>query len=112
MLAVLERLMGRERSVGDTGVVVVGVDGGGTKTHAVVVDDRGTPLGAGVAGPSNWESVGISGARRAITAAVEGALGRADLRGAAIDAAVYALAGYDWPSDDSRMSRVLSGLPG
>ena len=38
---------------------VLGVDGGGRKTYAVVVDAFGTLLGAGAAGPSNWEMAGV-----------------------------------------------------
>lgn len=91
--------------------IVLGLDGGGTKTHAVVVDERGTVLGFGTSGPSNWESVGIGGAHEAVAAAVDAALGAARLRRGTVTAAAYALAGYDWPSDDARMERVLAGLP-
>jgi N-acetylglucosamine kinase-like BadF-type ATPase len=33
---------------------VLGVDGGGSKTHAAICDENGTLIGAGTAGPSNW----------------------------------------------------------
>ncbi len=38
---------------------MLGVDGGGTKTHATVADERGCLLGFGVSGPSNWEDDGV-----------------------------------------------------
>jgi Predicted N-acetylglucosamine kinase len=53
---------------------VLGVDGGGRKTYAAVVDAFGTLLGAGAAGPSNWEMAGVDVARDAITEAADGAL--------------------------------------
>jgi N-acetylglucosamine kinase-like BadF-type ATPase len=34
--------------------IVLGVDGGGSKTHAVIVDDQGSLLGFATNGPSNW----------------------------------------------------------
>ena len=36
----------------------LGLDGGGTKTRVLVGDERGRVLGRGVAGPSNFGSVG------------------------------------------------------
>ena len=43
--------------------IVLGVDGGGSKTHAVIVDEQGQLLGFATNGPSNWETVGLRGAR-------------------------------------------------
>jgi N-acetylglucosamine kinase-like BadF-type ATPase len=82
---------------------VVGVDGGGRKTYAVVVDAFGTLLGAGAAGPSNWEMAGVDVARDAITEAADGALADAGIVRGAIDASVFGLAGVDWPSDIDRL---------
>ena len=42
--------------------LVLGVDGGGSKTHAAVADDEGRLLGFATNGPSNWETVGLRGA--------------------------------------------------
>jgi len=53
--------------------VVAGVDGGGTKTLALVTDLNGQPLGQGLAGPSNYNVVGFEAACQA----VETALGQA-----------------------------------
>ena len=40
--------------------LVVGVDGGGSKTRAVVADGAGEVLGVGLAGPSNPLRVGVA----------------------------------------------------
>src|SRR5215212_8160436 len=44
---------------------VVGVDGGGTKTEAVIMDANQQVIGEGLAGPSNPLRVGIAGAAAA-----------------------------------------------
>ena len=52
---------------------VVGVDGGGTKTEAVVMDVNQRVIGAGRAGPSNPLRVGIAAAAAAIREAIDSA---------------------------------------
>ena len=39
--------------------LVLGVDGGGSKTHALVADDRGEVAGLPSSGRSNWEDTGL-----------------------------------------------------
>src|SRR5947209_15664878 len=97
-----------------TEIVVVGVDGGGTKTHAVVTRSDGTLLGATRGGPSNWEMVGLDGARNTIVGAVRDALDAAGVEPARVAAGAFALAGCDWPSDHDRLAPVLAacGLGG
>ena len=50
---------------------VVGVDGGGTKTEAVILDARDQILGQGVAGPSNPLRIGITNAAAAVREAID-----------------------------------------
>ncbi len=90
--------------------IVLGVDGGGTKTHAVVADGHGETLGSGVSGPSNWEDVGLDSAGSAIGLAVRTALERAGLEAQDVDASVFGLAGVDWPSDAERLAQVINPL--
>jgi N-acetylglucosamine kinase-like BadF-type ATPase len=90
--------------------VVLGVDGGGSKTHAAVCDEQGTLLGTGTAGPSNWETVGLRGACDSVGDAVDRALSGSDLRRADLDAAVFGLAGVDWPSDVARLESAFQPL--
>jgi N-acetylglucosamine kinase-like BadF-type ATPase len=94
--------------------IYLGVDAGGTKTHALLADAAGRILGAGSAGPGNWESVGLDGAQAALKTAIRAALSSAGTQPAAIASAVYALAGLDWPSDEARLTEVVArlGLPG
>jgi len=53
--------------------LVTGVDGGGTKTLALVADTQGKILGRGIAGPANTQVVGQEAACAAITTAIRGA---------------------------------------
>jgi len=62
--------------------LVLGVDGGGSKTHAMVADERGETLGFASSGRSNWEDAGLGGARAALEAAITGALAAAGLTAA------------------------------
>ena len=95
-------------------MIVLGIDGGASKTHAVLADERGRVCGVGRAGCSNWESVGLDGAQAALEQAVQGALAAAGVGREAIAASGYGLAGLDWPSDEERLEPVVGalGLPG
>lgn len=90
--------------------VVLGVDGGGTRTHAILADEAGHVLGSSMSGPSNWEVVGIGGSGAAMRVAVVGALGAARLEPGEIEAAVFGLAGVDWPSDVARLAFAIDPL--
>jgi N-acetylglucosamine kinase-like BadF-type ATPase len=89
---------------------VLGVDGGGTTTHAIVADVSGRVLGAGVAGPSNWEDVGIEGTEKALQEAVQGALGKAAVRVTDVAASVFGLAGIDFPADEERLAQIPEAI--
>jgi N-acetylglucosamine kinase-like BadF-type ATPase len=61
---------------------VIGVDGGGTKTRALVANLTGRVLGRGTAGPSNVQVVGGEATRAALDAAVATAMAEAGVTGA------------------------------
>ncbi len=90
--------------------LVVGVDGGGTKTHAVVADETGAMLGFATHGPSNWESVGLRGAADALREAIANALEQAGASSSDLAGAAFGLAGVDWESDLPRMRGVIDQL--
>jgi N-acetylglucosamine kinase-like BadF-type ATPase len=88
----------------------VGVDAGGTKTHALVADESGEVLGVGRAGTGNWEGVGLDGALAALRQAVGEALSAARTSPREVTAAGYGLAGLDWPSDEARLRPLVEEL--
>ncbi len=87
---------------------VLGMDGGGRKTYAVVTDEDGTLLGAGESGASNWEIAGIEGAATALVSAASDALEAASVPQGDVGAVVFGLAGFDWPSDEPRLTELAA----
>jgi N-acetylglucosamine kinase-like BadF-type ATPase len=98
----------------ESALVVVGVDGGGTKTDVVVADLDGRTLGTAQAGPTNWESVGTDRMVAEVGRGIDAALGAAGARRHEVAAAAFGLAGVDWASDHDRVDAALArlGLPG
>jgi N-acetylglucosamine kinase-like BadF-type ATPase len=88
----------------------LGVDAGGTKTHALIADQTGHIHGAGRAGTGNWESVGLDGAAHSLSQALDGALASAGLPAAGLSGAGYGMAGMDWPSDEARLLPLIQRL--
>lgn len=86
----------------------LGVDAGGTKTHAALVDEDGHILGIGRESTGNWEIVGLPEAGRALQSAVDQALSGSGVAPRDCVSATFALAGIDWDSD----RRALSSLVG
>jgi N-acetylglucosamine kinase-like BadF-type ATPase len=74
-------------------VAVVGVDGGGTKTEAVILDSELRVIGEGRAGASNPLRVGVTGAAAAVREAIDKACAMARLRRSDLIAAEIGLAG-------------------
>jgi N-acetylglucosamine kinase-like BadF-type ATPase len=90
--------------------LVLGVDGGGTKTRAVIIDSRQRIVGEAVAGPSNPLRVGMMNAAAVIKEAVDKACAEAGVQRADIRAAEVGLAGVRRGDLRSRMREALSGL--
>jgi len=78
---------------------VMGVDGGGSKTHAVITDAKGHVLGVGRSSGCNHQTLGIDSAMRNLKAAVEETLSAARLSCEDLDFVHYALAGADREAD-------------
>jgi N-acetylglucosamine kinase-like BadF-type ATPase len=95
------------RIVPDMGLVL-GVEGDGSHSHAVLTDASGALLGYGANDDSSdWDDVGIAAAAAALRSCVTEAAQMAELDTAAIEASVFALAGVDFPVDERR----LAGIP-
>src|SRR5881398_1673447 len=86
----------------------LGVDGGASKTAALVIDESGKSLGSGVAGPSNHLRVGIENAARNIERAVNKALVAADVASREIHWAYCGIAGADHPAHRQEVVDSLS----
>ncbi|MCA1603150.1 MAG: hypothetical protein LC776_16450 [Acidobacteria bacterium] len=89
---------------------MVGVDGGGSKTHAVIVDADGRILGEGTSGPSNPLRVGIARAAAAVREAIDKACEAAQVRREDILAAEVGLAGARRTELRERVREALGSL--
>jgi N-acetylglucosamine kinase-like BadF-type ATPase len=87
--------------------LVVGVDGGNTKTVALVCDLAGEPLGIGRGGSSNWESMGVERAMAVVGEVIDKALAMAGRKRSDVAWVHMGLAGLDWPDDEPRMREAL-----
>jgi N-acetylglucosamine kinase-like BadF-type ATPase len=90
--------------------LVVGIDGGGTKTDVVLMDRARRVLGRGQAGSTNWNSVGLDGARANLSQAVDAALADANRGRAQVSAVCIGASGVDRPLDRERMTQWLGDL--
>src|SRR5262245_30028808 len=85
----------------------LGVDGGGTKTLAVLIDEESRVVGEGAGGGSNPVRVGLEAAVRNIQAAVDTAARVAGVSSAAVTSACIAAAGISQPIHYNAMRESL-----
>ncbi|MEY4323200.1 MAG: hypothetical protein RL410_981 [Actinomycetota bacterium] len=91
----------------------LGIDAGGTKTHAAVMDDSGAVVGFAGNGCGNWERVGVAAVMKTLHEVIGDALKQAKVEKRDLSAATFAMAGVDWDSDQTKMSKELEvfGFP-
>jgi len=89
---------------------VVGVDGGGTKTEAIIMDADLRVIGEGRSGASNPLRVGITNAAAAVREAIDEACAAAKVRRSDLDAAEVGLAGARRRELRERMRETLMPL--
>jgi N-acetylglucosamine kinase-like BadF-type ATPase len=77
----------------------LGVDIGGSKSHALISDNKGNAIGFGTYGPGNHEEVGYDGLTIALQTVTDKALAMAGLTKNQVSAGGFGVAGYDWPSE-------------
>ncbi|WP_018637539.1 BadF/BadG/BcrA/BcrD ATPase family protein [Parafrankia elaeagni] len=89
---------------------LLGVDGGGTKTTAAVLDLRRAALSTFTAGPSNPDVNGLDVAAESITEAVRGALDAAGASAGDLGGAVLAIASADSEENQAALRDRLPHL--
>ncbi|MGB8213756.1 MAG: BadF/BadG/BcrA/BcrD ATPase family protein [Anaerolineales bacterium] len=77
----------------------LGIDVGGTKTHALIADETGQAIGFATGGPGNWEGVGYAGLTRVLLEVTGQAIQHAKIKVNQISGAGFGIGGYDWPSE-------------
>lgn len=93
----------------DVPPLYLGIDGGGSKTLAIVVDAAGTQRGCGLAGSANHEAVSLATAVANIHAAATVAMSQAGGVLPAVTARI-GLAGIDRPDDHALLAPYLREL--
>lgn len=93
--------------------VILGIDGGGTKTVCLAASRAGEVLGRGVGGPSNYLSEGIVRARESLRTAIQGALQAAGASAEDVALVAAGLAGASRERDRRVLAQVFAEvLPG
>ena len=82
---------------------LIGIDGGGTKTVALLSDLDGRILGHGLGGPSNYQVVGLRAASESLHQAIRAAFADANLEPVPPRAICLGLSGVDRPDDYAAM---------
>ncbi len=91
-------------------MIFLGVDVGGTKTEAILVDDEGKVLSYFRGGPGNYQSIGKERAFREIKRVIDGTLEKAGIKKDDVTFAYFGVAGADTPKDFEIVRTILSGL--
>ena len=93
--------------------MLIGVDGGNTKTVALVAAPDGTVTGRGRSGCSDIHNApSVEVALDAMAAACQDALFEAGIAASDVTAACFNLAGADWPEDFDLLRRTIPELVG
>jgi len=91
-------------------MVLAGIDGGATRTRAVLVSGDGAVLGYGESGSSNYDNVGIVIAQKNIGSAVDQAWTVAGQPARACDAAFLGMAGVVSGHDRQTIHKIASAI--
>jgi N-acetylglucosamine kinase-like BadF-type ATPase len=89
---------------------VIGIDGGGTHTRAVVVASNGQVLGLGTAGPGNYHNIGEQAAAQNIAEAVHQAQHQAGVERRPARAAFFGLGSIVTEQDRQLIHRISHSL--
>ena len=87
-------------------MIFAGVDGGATRTRVVLASHDGTILGAGLAGPTNYDNVGIDKARSNMDCALKRAWQSSRVTRGPVQAIFLGMAGVVSPQDRETIARM------
>ena len=90
---------------------VIGIDGGGTETTAILATAEGRVVGSGSGGPGNFQAVGEAAVRAAMATAVDAALRDAEaVAREGVVAVAAGLAGLHVHADYERFAAIAGAL--
>jgi N-acetylglucosamine kinase len=91
-------------------IFVVGIDGGGSGTTAVLASADGTIVGTAVAGPANFQAVGEAAAIEAVSVVLAVLLHAAGIPARDLSAVAAGLAGLHTAQDRERFASLIGAL--
>lgn len=86
----------------------LGVDGGGTKTVAVIADENGHILSAARTGGCNYQSIGETAAKAELRTAIDRALAAANMEMKDVTSAAFGLTGADREDEMTIVRRMVA----
>lgn len=89
---------------------LIGVDGGGSKTHCIIGDERGNIFAEGFGGPANYQTIGIKKTQESIMTAIHRALNKLNLNVEDITYTVLGLAGADTNEDMDTLETICKEI--
>ena len=89
---------------------VIGVDGGGTKTHAILVAPDGTVLAEATGGPTNLQTIGIAKSAQTLIDLILECCTAAQVDAPTLQSVVLGLAGAGRPASRTEISDKLIAL--
>jgi glucosamine-6-phosphate isomerase len=88
--------------------LVLGVDGGNSKTVAIVATKQGKVVGWGRGGCGDMYGAGPEGALMSVDTAVQAALEMAGTSRATVGSGFFSMAGADWPEDFALLKQLFT----
>jgi N-acetylglucosamine kinase-like BadF-type ATPase len=92
------------------GRYLLGIDGGGTKTHACIVDLDGNILATAANGGANWERIGVDAVQKNLAEIIDRVCAKASISKTEIVDSTFALAGLDWEEDEELLAPIINSL--
>ena len=89
---------------------ILGVDIGGTKSHAGLFTAEGQLVGIGIGGQGNPDEVGIEGFSSVLKEIIRQAIGSSNATIGEIIGAGFGIAGFDWPSQATSFEAAIRDL--
>src|SRR5699024_9278973 len=88
-------------------VPLLAIDGGATKTVAVIADEKGNVLASSEAGSSNYHVVGKTAAIRTLKTVIRNAINSLNVKSNIFDIGIFALAGIDTEADQINVAKIV-----
>jgi N-acetylglucosamine kinase-like BadF-type ATPase len=88
----------------------LGIDIGGTKSHALVADATGIAVSFASGGTGSWEHIGWDGYRHVLSTLIQEALDEANIGTDQIAAAGFGIAGFDWPCQKAAHLEIIQSI--